>query len=419
MSKAHLPNNTELERQLIGQSLLDGKLSATELKPSDFYSPIWSAAWASIIELEASGKPIDAFAVTEAIKQRHPSFTIKELVDASTGLITSDNTDQWTAEIKNLAVRRYLIRQFAAQIKTLESSADYKDVISELEFRFDQIRTEFGAKDERFVSLSQIVDEDIKPALDDLHDHKTKKISTGFLSLDRCIGGGISLSDVCIVAGLPGGGKSAFVLQLAFQLAKQNYPVAFLSGEMTNRENGLRLLSQVSNFLNLNAAMHISADERELLVQWADAIKDVPMYFDHRTSDLTTLAANVRSLVKRKGVKVLVVDYIQLLKVDKIDKRMRHERITEASQELKRLANELNIAIIEVAQFNREGAKSGEPSMHDLEASGQLEKDSSIIMILDRKNDDEDVTLRIVKGRNVGKATLPGRFYGSRLRFEF
>jgi replicative DNA helicase len=133
-----------------------------------------------------------------------------------------------------------------------------------------------------------------------------------------------------------------------------------------------------------------------------------------------TLASHVRALVREKGIKVLVVDYVQLLKIQKSDTRTRHERITEVSQELKRIANELEICVIEVAQFNRVGSKSGKPSMHDLEASGQLEKDASLIFVLDRdETDPQLINLRIVKGRNSGQGIIEGRFTGESLRFEF
>ena len=75
--------------------------------------------------------------------------------------------------------------------------------------------------------------------------------------------------------------------------------------------------------------------------------------------------------------------------------------------------------MISVAQFNRDGAKSGTPSMHDMEGSGQIEKDASLILIIDRVGTSENISLRIVKGRNTGLTTLPGRFYGRQVRFEF
>jgi replicative DNA helicase len=119
---------------------------------------------------------------------------------------------------------------------------------------------------------------------------------------------------------------------------------------------------------------------------------------------------------------------VQLFKLEKLDKRIRHERIAEVSQEVKRLANELNLAIIEVAQFNRDGARSSRPSIHDLEGSGQLEKDASLCMLLDVGDEERtdssgnkyrEARIFLAKGRNVGTGEIGGRFYGRSLRFAF
>jgi replicative DNA helicase len=415
-----LPNNRDLERQLVGQSLVDGKLVSTELTPADFYDTTWRDCWAAISDLDATGKEIEAFAVAEIVRKKNPDIPISVIASAATGLVFSHDPSKWARQLKNLAVRRFLMRQLSAQIEYLENSDDVGECMNRLEDRFDRIRTNLDSKEDRFVAFEQIVEQEILPALDDLQQGRTNKIATGFDVIDKAIGGGFSISDVVIFAGLPGGGKSALVLQIAHQIASRGIGVAFLSGEMTNRENGLRLLSQVAGFINLNSAVFLRSDDRQFLNQWAEAIRHLPLYFDHRTSDLQTLSAHLRSLVRQKDIKVLVIDYIQLLKLEKVDRRTRHERITEASQEVKRIANELQICVIEVAQFNRIGAKSGKPTMHDLEASGQLEKDTSLIFIIDRGEDDrEAITLRIVKGRNTGQCELYGRFTGATLRFEF
>ena len=80
------------------------------------------------------------------------------------------------------------------------------------------------------------------------------------------------------------------------------------------------------------------------------------------------------------------------------------------------MANELGLCVIEVAQFNRVGAKSDSPTMHDLEGSGQLEKDCSLIFIIDR--DESNITVRLVKGRNAGKCQFNGEFIGKTLTFR-
>jgi replicative DNA helicase len=205
---------------------------------------------------------------------------------------------------------------------------------------------------------------------------------------------------------------------MARLIAQQGNGVAFASGEMPNTENGLRLLSQAANHYNLNSVPYIKTYELEHLEKWVESLRTLPIYFDSKTTDVKTLGTYLRALVRTKGVKILVVDYIQLFKVEPNDRRSRYERISEVSQELKRLAVELEIGVLEVAQVNRVGAKGSELSIHDLDGSGQLEKDASNILIIEIQ-EDKRVKLRNDKGRNVGKSEIWGTWKGQTLNFEF
>lgn len=414
-----LPNNQEAECGLIGVTLLKGYIPtvARSLATTDFYDRQNRETWSAFLELTEENRTIDALTAIEIVK-RNSGREIKpsELMAMVSGIPTTHETTL-AEQVRSAAVRRRMISKLNDGIQSLVRGD--KGVIGTLRRELDDLEY---AEESRgsFVSMAEVVERDVKPALYDLEKGITNRISTGWPEIDRHIGGGLSLSDILLVVGLPGGGKSAFVLQLASQLAMQGYPVAFLSGEMHNRENGLRLLSQLSDSYNLNSATHISASERdELLLPWADKMAALPIEWDCRTYDLQTLSIGLRSLVAEKGIKALVIDYIQLLKLHRFDKNGRTERITEASQEVKRIAMEFGIAVIEVAQFNREGALSEKPKMQHLEGSSQLEKDTSLIFIIDREEGTQNVTIRIVKGRNTGTAEIPGVFAGWKLKFNF
>lgn len=411
-----LPNNLEAERGLIGLTLVKGHIpiAARSLATTDFYDRTNRETWSACLELAEENRAVEPIAAVEIVKKSGLPITVSELLDMSASFPpTHENV--FVESIRNASVRRVLISKLHDGMNALIRGD--KDAIANLkrEFAdFDEIDSGKGA----FVSMLEVVEKEIKPALEDLSHGITRKIPTGWEVIDRAIGGGISLSDVVLIAGLPGGGKSAFVLQLASNLAKQGYPVAYVSGEMSNRENGLRLLSQLSGTQNINSLTHIAQDEKEFLINWADEMAKLPIEWNCRTYDLRTLSANLRGLVE-KGIKVLVIDYIQLYKLDKLSRNQRTERIAETSQEVKRIAMEYGIAVLEVAQFNREGAKSGKPTMQDLEGSSQLEKDTSLIFILDNEQGSQNVTLRIVKGRNTGTTAIDGIFAGWKLTFSF
>jgi replicative DNA helicase len=411
-----LPNNIEAERGLIGLTLVKGFVpaGARSLTTTDFYDRGNRDIWSAVLELAEEHRAVEPLAVADIVKRNGREVKASELLAMSAG-IPANHESTYVEKIRGTAIRRLIIAQLHDGINAIvrgerNAIANLKSTLADLEF----IEDGKGS----FVSMEDVVEKEVKPALYELEKGITHKIKTGWGALDRVIGGGLSLSDMMLVAALPGSGKSAFVLQLASNIAKQGYKVAFVSGEMSNKENGLRLLSQLSGTMNLNSATHIAPDERKFLCEWADEMKKLPIEWNCRTYDLRTLSANLRPLVDR-GVKVLVVDYIQLLKLDKLDKKTRTERISECSQELKRIAMEYELAVVEVAQFNREGAKSGKPTMQDLEGSSQLEKDTSLICLIDQIEDSQNVNLRIVKGRNTGQTSIEGMFEGWKLTFSF
>lgn len=418
-----MPHSEEAEKSVIGLTLVEKRIPqpARELATTDFYNKYHRALWSAIIELDENGAEIDPIAAASIVKRDNAlladNLGVVEITQITRGIVAGFNPANYVLKIKQLAARRYLMKELEKQIKAIADDTD-SDAIGNLKRKLSDVETHVTGKNS-FTLLADILEREVKPALADLRQGITHRISTGFEAIDKEIGGGLSSSDVILVAALPGGGKSAFVLQVAVNIAKQNIPVAFLSGEMSNRENALRLLSQAAQFFNLNAATYLNESAHERLLQWVEALKVLPIYFDAKTSDLQTISKNVRALVENHGIKVLVVDYIQLLKLSKFDKQTRFERISECSQEIKRLAMELEIAVIEVAQFNREGAKSGKPKLHDLDGASQLEKDISLCFIIDRDEQTDAITLRIEKGRNTGKCSIEGRFTGMNLNFEF
>lgn len=418
-----LPHNEEAERNLIALALLRKCVpaGARSLATTDFYKPEHRETWSAFLELEADGREVEPLTAHDIIRRNRPDlaerFPVSSLVGVTIGMVDCSES-VFVERIRNASVRRHILRKLDGAARLIERGT--RGAIETLRRELadlDALESSTGA----FRSLADVMERDVKPALHDLAHGVTGRISTGFRAIDRCIGGGLSLSDVLLVAGLPGGGKSALVLQMAVGIAKQGNPVAVLSGEMSDRENALRLISQAGGMHNLNAVTHLGDSDLRFALEWADDLKGLPIFFDSRSSDLRSVSAAMQGMVERHGVKVLVIDYIQLLRLNRFETRQsRSERIAECSQEVKRIAMQHGVAVVEVGQFNREGAKSGKPSMHDLEGSGQLEKDASLIFVIDAdENFPERVTIRIAKGRNAGTSAIEGRFYGSRLTFEF
>lgn len=419
MRVEQLPNNIDAERGIIGLSLIEQRIPpiAKHLATTDFYSPLARHAWTAFLELDADGAAIEPLAASQIVKRNGGTYGIAELMQTTHGIPDSLNPKRFVDEVKKASNLRHIMRRLGGVI---ESAAEGKIEISEIKREIIELESEVAPAG-AFRSIADILETDVTAKLEDLRHGITRRISTGWDAVDKAIGGGLTLSDVLVVAAVTGGGKSAFVLQLAAQIAQQGIPVAFASGEMTDEENGARLLSQSANTFNLNSATYIPDSEYYDLLQWKEYLKQLPIWINSTSSDLASLSKSLRYLVEEKGVQVLVIDYLQLFKTHKGDQNRRTERIAEVSQELKRIAMEFKLALIEVVQFNREGAKALKPSLFDLADSSQIEKDASLVFIIDidREKGQQEVTIRIEKGRNVGDAEIKGLFNGMKLRFEF
>lgn len=428
MMERSLPSAPESERTILGTVLLDNELAhqAVEaLSAEDFYSPMHKRVFAAMCELYTAKRNIDHINLGDVLSRDNSLEAIggiPAIVNLTYGLPYLPDISDAVEIVRQKAIARQTIRQLSKITEdVLAQKQTVEEILQSAQASIGNLyldATTTGPQSEHFIPLKQIVLQELIPDLERMVKGEQRKISTGFNAIDNAIGGGISTSDVMLIAGLPGCGKSALALQMAFQCAAKGNPSAFIAGEMTNLENCKRLISQLSGVQNLNALNRISEEERKLVHDWALHVADTPIYLERRLSDLHSIGARLRVLVRQYGIKLVVFDYVQLFKAEKLDKRQRVERIAEVSQEIKRIANELDLAVISVAQFNREGAKAGTPSMHDMEGSGQLEKDASLIFIIDRQNRSEDVDLRIVKGRNTGTTTIPGRFHGRSVRFE-
>lgn len=432
-----MPNSEETEKQILGTIILDNdamKGVAETLEVEDFYSPYHKKVYKAMLSLYQAASSINPVLIGEELKKSEPLDAMGGVARVM-GLATAMPVLKLDDFIKLIREKSEL-RQLIRTCNTIANSAmnedsEHSQIFSDAQKKINDLclQAESGKNDEYFAPLNKIIDNEVLDALESLRHGQSPKISTGFPQIDGATGGGIAISDVLLIAADTGYGKSALALQLAYQIAKQDIGTAFLAGEMTNKENVLRMLSQVSGITNLNWLTHISDAQHKYLVEWAMYVRDTNIRFDSRISDLATLKTHLRSMVRRHNIKVLVIDYIQLFKLDKVDSRKRHERIAEASQEVKRIAQELQIAIIEVAQFNREGAKSAQAGLHDLEGSGQLEKDASLIFILElteleqfdnaTRAEYREAKIRVVKGRNVGRSEIVGKFFGKTVKFQF
>lgn len=211
---------------------------------------------------------------------------------------------------------------------------------------------------------------------------KLTGLSTGFRNLDEVIGG-YNASDLMIVAGRPGMGKTALALSLSNEAAKAGHRVLFISLEMSSEQLIKRWLSLETG---LDAGIinrgRYESDHIKLLVDYSTGRREHIYIDDEASITLGELVAKVRRHQAKNGLDVLFVDYIQLIKSQVIKGRTREQEVAEISRTLKLLAKDLGITVVALAQLSRgvEGRQDKRPMLSDLRESGAIEQDADVII---------------------------------------
>ncbi len=247
---------------------------------------------------------------------------------------------------------------------------------------------------------------------------------TGWRYLDKYIGG-YNEGDLIVIAGRPGMGKTAIALTLTKDFAKYNYKALFLSLEMSNDQLAKRYISLIGDIENWKIRNgRLQQIEIDKVINSANN-QTIEFYID---DDVDTSIAQIKAKAKlhksRKGLDLLVIDYIQLVKGTKAN---REQEIAEISRGLKLLAKELKMTVIVLAQLSRKSEERADkrPLLSDLRESGAIEQDADIVMFPFRpsyyeqeKPEIEEAELIIAKNRNGECCTIPTTFTGSRTMYE-
>jgi replicative DNA helicase len=214
---------------------------------------------------------------------------------------------------------------------------------------------------------------------------KNDAIPTGWTQMDKMLRGGLRGGQIFVIAGRPGAGKTAFALSLLSSLCSSGVPTGFISLEMSTEEVGVRLLaieSQVDVGRYDNQTQPTEGDMKKLALATARISKTKVLVNDRASQTAQSIAAKARRWVRTEGMKVLAVDYLQLITAS--EGRERREQIDAISRSMKLLAKELKIPIILLAQLNRAIERDGnrKPRLSDLRESGAIEQDADVVGML-------------------------------------
>ncbi len=379
--------NIDIERGLLSAILFDGKVYedvAAILKPNDFYLPFHQAVFETMEELYKKDLPIDEIFLRDELKKKN-KFD-EELFLEILGTAPVEAVEVYAKELKDLATKRELIH-LSNEIKKIVLEEDKKAVeeVEEIQSKLFSIATSNLAGD--FKNSLNVVQD----TLEFIKTQAAKKnkivtgLDTGFVELNRMTSG-FGEGDLIIIAARPSMGKTAFALNLALNVVKQDKGVAIFSLEMPAEQLMLRMLSAAGR-IPLQDIRRGSLNEEEWskLSAIADELSQKPLFVDDEGYiNIHTIRAKLRKLkAQNPDLSLAVIDYLQLIASDQ---RERHLAIAEISRSLKLLARELQIPIIALSQLNRalESRPNKRPMLSDLRESGAIEQDADIIMFIYR-----------------------------------
>lgn len=224
----------------------------------------------------------------------------------------------------------------------------------------------------------------------------------GFRTLDQWLRGGIRPGEVMVVGGRPAQGKSALGMNIMLKTAARGNPCVFFTIEMSAQQLATRAAAVCGCPMNANQS---DADKIE---HAAVELEKLPVeIIDMPSGKASDIRSHVRSLSRRRGFKVFVIDYLQLVRIGK-DTLEEYQRVTMASQAMKQIAREYGVAMIVLAQINRDGGKKERPTMSDLKGSGSIEQDADQIILIHNPPDDQECEpeLILAKHRNGRTGTV-------------
>lgn len=444
-----LPAAVDAEKVLLGAILLENHLIShcAALSVPDFVSPFHRQVFSAMLELGKDRTPLDPVLIGELLNNRQEEFfgNVAEVTNLTSGVPTGLHILDYVRLIREKTARRDAIRRLNyLQSKLWDETLPVKDLCRSLSALENHLRQDHAEETDSFKSLGEVFQTDVLPTLEAYNkgDPSQFLISTGFPEIDRVLGGGVYLSDFIAVVAPPKSAKSAFALQLALNFADAGETVAVLSLEMSNLQNGLRFIAQQSYKNSIEkhgypveaiSASWLRPGIFEETYRQAKAVAasmfETKLLLCQKPLDWMELQAETRRLVKEKNLRVLIVDYWQLVS-NRRRGQSRADSLADIAKGLKQLGQELNIVVIALGQFNQEGLKlhAGGKELDAqlyLEGSGELAKSANIVITLDIEPGNMNDRGAPRAGRMIfkplrsaGDAALKCFFYGKYLTVE-
>ena len=432
------PQALDVEEAVLGAMLLEPEcvdMAMEELTPSCFYDPRHKMVFEAMCSLVNEHVSVDIITVSNRLKEKGQLEDVGgpvTLVNLSEKVGSAAHIEYYTRILKQKNIQRDLI---TASYDILKESFDDSIKVDEL---IDHAQTKvYNAIQSNVRKDVQDIGSLINEAMTSLQAKQSQNglsgVPSGFLSLDT-VTMGWQPSDLIILAARPSVGKTAFSLNLARNAAVDHHmPVAFFSLEMAAIQLTNRLITSESGLApdKIKGGIKLEDFEWQQLEYQLKALAKAPIYIDDTPSlPLMEFRTKAKNLVKNKGVRLIIIDYLQLIQGPTELKGMREQEVAAISRTLKATAKELNVPIIALSQLSRQAVTrqggGGKPQLSDLRESGSIEQDADMVIFIhrpdyvglsDNEGDKEKTQIIIAKHRNGETKDIDMLFKGEKLRF--
>lgn len=434
MIKREIPKNIEAEEAVLGSILINQETiyGVSELLDiEDFYRKSHRTIFKVMLDLNTTKKAIDIITLTDYLTH----ISKLEEVGGIAFITSLANKVPSTANLKhyiNIVKEKSMLRNIVHIAEYMENMGYDSESIDTPETVLDKAEQLLSKLTKKLVTtkVNNIKEQTLNAYVDieNIINYKGELLGleTGLQDLDSFLQG-LKNSDFMILAARPSMGKTAFALNIASYLSiKKDTPVAFFSLEMSSNQLIHRIFSSrgLIPLFDLKSG-NLDDAHTQKLIKVSNKLSQSKLIINDEISNLMSLRSIARKLKRENDIKLIIIDYLQLLEGTRRENR--NLEISEISRSLKILAKELDIPIIALSQLSRsvESRQVKKPMLSDLRESGSLEQDADIVMFLYREDyynpetENKNITdVIIAKNRNGPTGTIPVYFHKEYVRFQ-
>lgn len=419
------PAAVDVEKLILG-ALLNGEPIgnvAAVLREQDFFTERNRRIYSAMLELERNGEPISRVTVAKELQRRKQleADGVSYLASLDDGMPQVVTLDAFVRIVHDKSILRQAIFVYKKGIDECVLAIDpTPEILSRAERTLAALATETSSVS--FRTPAEVLD-DAGGMSAIVNPPRENSIATPWAGLNSMLlCGGFMPGQMVVIGARPSMGKTALACQIADFVAGSGIGVAFFSLEMPSESILFRMAAARAcvDAVRVTQRKATEAERHNLSLAFGE-LKDTPCLWVDDTTGCTvpSMQASLRKLLAKHSIRLVVVDYLQLVETSGRGVRTRYEVVTEISRGLKRMAREFNLALIVLAQLNREvdkGPASGRPKLSDLRDSGAIEQDADLVLLPATKTgqneraDPLDIELIIAKQRNGPRAIVPLKF---------